>query len=159
MAWLEEVKAGGGTAFTHPGMEDMLVRTSYKNDLDFLGFSQALNWNGFFCSNPHGDLLPFGSAWLQVTGRITLPSTEDAQSYRAQNGSWTSVSEISFRKYACTMAYQKLKTNKHSFFPFFQGFTLLTSGTNILVLIREIWHRYLPIRSQPTSIKKWFVDI
>ena len=27
MAWLEEVKAGGGTAFTHPGLEDMLVRT------------------------------------------------------------------------------------------------------------------------------------
>ena len=43
MAWLEEVKAGGGTAFTHPGMEDMLVRTSYKNDPEILGSSQGLN--------------------------------------------------------------------------------------------------------------------
>ena len=41
MAWLEEVKAGGGTAFIHPGKEDMLVRTSSKNDSDFLGFQAS----------------------------------------------------------------------------------------------------------------------
>ena len=156
MAWLEEVKAGGGTAFTHPGMEDMLVRTSYKND--FLGFSQALNWNGFFLQQPTRGSAAF---WISLT-------SGNRKDHAAQHGGcpilsgskwilnkckWNLIKEV------CTMAYQKLKTNKHSFFPFFQGFTLLTSGTNILVLIREIWHRYLPIRSQPTSIEKWFVNL
>ena len=42
MAWLEEVNAGGGTAFTHPGMEDMLVRNKElppfrNNDPEFFG--------------------------------------------------------------------------------------------------------------------------